>query len=204
MLFEALSRRLARIAAAARILPAPIIAKLVRLKPNALLTAGTAGVLEPAQAVDIAKRLPVGFLADVAAQLDARRGAGIIAELPTGTIVAVAEHLARQQDWITLGDLVGVVSDEAARATVAVLDGVALIHSARMVDDPEMLSRFAGLLSEAMIADMLDAVADHDLWEELRPVLAALPESATELAVAAAEKMPADRRERVLAEIAAA
>lgn len=203
MLFESQSRRLSRIAAAARVLPAPVTAKLVQLKPNALLTAGAAGLLEPGHAVDVAKRLPTAFLAQVAARLDSRRSERIIGKLPTKTIVQVAEQLARARDWVTLGDLVGVVSDDVAKATVAVLSGSALVQAARMVDDPASLTRFTGLLSETKMAEMITVVAEEDLWDQLRPTLLALPDSARALATAAAEKLPADHRTRALAEIAA-
>jgi hypothetical protein len=203
MLFEYQSRRLAGIAAAARVLPGPVVAKLVRLKPNALLTAGAAGVMEPAHAVDIAKRLPAAFLAEVAAQLDSRRTARIIGKLPTKVVVQVAEEVARREDWMTLGDLVAVVADDAAEATVAALGGIALVESARMVDDPQSLARFADLLPEAKVAELLNAVAEQDLWHELRPLLRTLPESSIAIAVATAEKLPADRRDRALAEITA-
>jgi hypothetical protein len=204
MLFEYQSRRLATIAAAARIMPAAIIAKLVRAKPNALLTAGAAGVLEPAQAVDIAKRLPAEFLAEVAALLDSRRTGRIIGGLPDKVIVKVAEEVARQEDWMTLGELVGLVTDEAARATVAALPALALVHAARMVDDPQSLSRFSGLISESKLTDLLNTVAEHDLWDELPTLLRSLPESSVALATAAAEKLPADRKTRALSEITAA
>jgi hypothetical protein len=204
MLFASQSKRLAGVAAAARVLPGPVTAKLVQLKPNALLAAGTAGLLEPGLAVDIAKRLPPALLAQMAARLDPRRAEQIIARLPAKTMVAVAEHLARAEDWVTLGDLVGVVSDDAGRATAATLTGYALVQSARMVDDPAALSHFAGLLAEPTIARMLRVVAEQELWDDLRPTLLALPDSARALARTAAETLPAADRARALAEIAAA
>ncbi|MFD0361478.1 hypothetical protein ACFQZZ_08460 [Nocardia sp. GCM10030253] len=202
LFFEGQSEGLRRVAAASKVVPTPIIAKLVTRSRNALFAARMSGVLDPSHAVDVAKRLPTDFLADVATQLDARRAAPMIAGLPTATVVAIAEVLAARSDWLTLGDLVATISDEAARATEAVLDGVALVRSAYLVDDAEYLERFVNLASVSKLTEMLRAAAEHDLWSEFRPTLAALSESAVEAVRTAAERLPPELGDRALAEIA--
>ncbi|MFI9407738.1 hypothetical protein [Nocardia sp. NPDC052316] len=202
LLFESQSGGLRKVAAAAKVIPAPIIAKLVGRHRNALLAARMASVLEPSHAVDVAKRLPVDFLAEVAPLLDARRCAYLIADLPTDTIVAVGTLLARHQDWITLGDLMAVISDDAARAAQAVLDGTALLHAAYLADDAEHLTRLIALVSEVKLAEMLRAAAEHDLWDEYRSTLDGLPDPALATVRAAADQLPPDLRDRARAEIA--
>jgi hypothetical protein len=109
--------------------------------------------------------------------------------------------LAARQDWITLGDLVATISDDAARAAEASLDGVGLVRSAYWVDDAEHLERFVGLVSASKLTEMLMAAAEHDLWSEYRATLAVLSDSAVEAVRAAAGQLPPDQRDRALAEI---
>ncbi|MGV9817390.1 hypothetical protein [Nocardia xishanensis] len=201
MLFDHQSYGLRRMARAAKIIPTPILVKLVDRHHNALLAAKMSAVLDPGHAVEVAKRLPVDFLADIAAQLDARRAATIIAGLPPATVRAVAERLAARGDWITLGDLMSSVSDDAARATVAALDGLALTRTAFLVDEAAQLERFVGLVPESKLADMLSATADHDLWAEFHTTLAALSPDAVRSVRTAAAGLPTAQRDRALAEI---
>ncbi|MFC9440240.1 hypothetical protein ACFTVM_41035, partial [Nocardia sp. NPDC057030] len=134
--------------------------------------------------------------------LDPRRAAYLIAGVPTETIVAVGKILARQEDWITLGDLMAVVSDESVRAAQAALDGTALLHSAFLIDDAEHLERLVGLVSEQKLAEMLEAAAEHDLWDEYRSTLGGLSDSALTVVRAAVDRLPPEHRDRAHAEIA--
>ncbi|WP_433755282.1 hypothetical protein [Nocardia sp. CA-135398] len=193
---------LRRVAQASKVIPTPITAKMVARSRGALLAARMSGVLDPSHAVEVAKRLPVDFLADIAAQLDPRHCAAIIGGLPEPTIVAVGKELAAREDWITLGDLVVSISDTAARATETALDGIALVRSAYLVDDAAQLERFVNLASPDKLTEMLRATAENDLWSEYRGTLNALSESAVEAVRAAAEHLPAEQRDRALAEIA--
>ncbi|MEV4235786.1 MULTISPECIES: hypothetical protein [unclassified Nocardia] len=191
-----------RVAQASKVIPTPITAKMVARSRGALLAARMSGVLDPSHAVEVAKRLPVDFLADIAARLDPRHSAAIIGALPEATIVAVGKELAAREDWITLGDLVASISDTAARATESALDGVALVRSAHLVDDAAQLERFVNLASRDKIIEMLWATAEYDLWSEYRGALDVLSESAIDAVRAAAEELPVEQRDRALTEIA--
>ncbi len=193
---------LRRVAQAAKVLPTSVAAKMVARSRGALLAARVSGVLDPSHAVDVAKRLPVDFLADIAARLDPRDSAAIIGGLPEATMVAIGKELAAREDWITLGDMVASISDTAARATEAALDGTALVRSARFVDDAAHLERFTNLVSPDKLTEMLCSADEDDLWAEFRGTLNALSESAIEALRTAAEQLPAEKRARALAEIA--
>lgn len=193
---------LRRVAQAARLIPAQITAKMVARSRGALLAARMSGVLDPAHAVDVAKRLPVDFLADIAARLDPRHSAAVNSRLPEATAVAIGKELAAREDWITLGDLVASISDTVARATESALDGVVLVRSAYLVDDATQLARFVNLISPEKLTEMLCATAENDLWSEYRGILDALSESAVEVVRTAAEELPAEQRARALTEIA--
>ncbi|MFI7667305.1 hypothetical protein [Nocardia sp. NPDC049526] len=193
---------LRRVAQASKVIPTPITAKMVARSRGALLAARMSGVLDPSHAVDVAKRLPVDFLAEIAARLDPRHSAAIIGALPEATIVAVGKELAAREDWITLGDLVASISDTAARATESALDGIALVRSAHLVDDAAQLERFVNLASRDKVIEMLWATAECDLWPEYRGMLDVLSESAIDVVRAAAEELPVEQRDRALTEIA--
>ncbi|MEV5833325.1 hypothetical protein [Nocardia sp. NPDC052112] len=193
---------LRRVAQASKVIPTPITAKMVARSRGALLAARMSGVLDPSHAVDVAKRLPVDFLADIAARLDPRHSAAINGGLPEATVVAIGKELAAREDWITLGDLVASISDIVARATESALDGIALVRSACLVDDATQLARFVNLVSPDKLTEMLCATAENDLWSEYRGILDALSEAAVDVVRVAAEQLPAEQRTRALAEIA--
>ncbi|WP_433602655.1 hypothetical protein ACQPXH_13365 [Nocardia sp. CA-135953] len=193
---------LRRVAQASKVIPTAITAKMVARSRGALLAARMSGVLDPSHAVDVAKRLPVDFLADISALLDPRHAAAINGALPEATIVAVGKELAAREDWITLGELVASISDTSARATEAALDGTALVRSAFLVDDAAQLERFVDLASQDKLVEMLWATAECDLWAEFRATLDVLSESAIDVIRAAAEKLPVEQRDRALTEIA--
>ncbi|MEV4123610.1 hypothetical protein [Nocardia sp. NPDC049707] len=193
---------LRRVAQASKVIPAQITAKMVVRSRGALLAARMSGVLDPSHAVDVAKRLPVDFLADIAARLDPRHAAAINGGLPEATIVAIGKELAAREDWLTLGDLVASISDTVARTAESALDGVALVRSAYLIDDATQLARFVNLASPDKLTEMLYATAENDLWSEYRCVLDALSESAVDVVRTAAEQLPAEQRDRALAEIA--
>ncbi|WP_327098028.1 hypothetical protein OIE68_03880 [Nocardia vinacea] len=193
---------LRRVAQASKVIPTSITAKMVARSRGALLAARMSGVLDPSHAVDVAKRLPVDFLAEIAARLDPRHSAAIIGGLPEATIVAVGKELAAREDWITLGELVASIPDTAARATESALDGIALVRSAHLVDDAAQLERFVNLAPRDKIVEMLWATAEYDLWPEYRGTLDVLSESAIDVVRAAAEELPVEQRDRVLTEIA--
>ena len=66
-------RRFGRVALASRIPPAPMTAWIAQHLFGALLCARIAGLLDPRRAIDLAKRMPPVYLADMAMQLDPRR-----------------------------------------------------------------------------------------------------------------------------------
>ncbi|NUS42100.1 MAG: hypothetical protein HOQ24_00125 [Mycobacteriaceae bacterium] len=199
-LFESHAQGLHRIAAATKIVPAALAAKLVGKVRNPVLAAKVAGVLDPGHAVDVAKRLPADFLAEVAAHLDTARSERIIGKLPVSLITDVAVRITRRGDWLTLAELVSVVPDDAAKRTLEALDPEALVRSGPLVDETEH-ERLVALISPAKIAEMLRVTAELDLWDELRPTTAALPESGKAAARTAAEQLPPAIRDKALSEL---
>lgn len=136
-LFDAHAGALRRMAAASRLLPGPVLARMAELVFGPLLSARIAGLVEPAHGVDIARRLPPGFLADVAAELDPRRASGIIAGLPRPLMTAVAAELARREDWVTIARFVDHLPDSAIEAGLQFVPDGALAEIIALLDDPQ-------------------------------------------------------------------
>jgi hypothetical protein len=155
-LFDAHLGVLERMAGASKLLPSPLLAKLAERVFGPLLSARIAGLVDVGRGVDIAKRLSPGFLADVAAELDPRRAAGIIAGMPAPVVVAVARELARRRDWITIARFVDTLPETTITASLEVIPDEALPQVARMLEDPARVHYVTDLLPQ----HRLDAISD--------------------------------------------
>ncbi|GLZ36841.1 hypothetical protein [Actinokineospora sp. NBRC 105648] len=198
VLFGANQALFERIGAASKLVPAALTASIAQRSFGALLSARVAGVLEPARAVDLAGRLSVGFLADVAAELDPRRVAGVLAVLPVARMLEVARELVRRGDHITMGRFVGQLPPPALRATVETLAAEDLLRTAVY---SEVADRFAELF--AMVADdrlpevaRVVATAPDDLAHDLLPLFARLDEPGLARVADAVAALPVEQRAR--------
>ncbi|WP_236795288.1 hypothetical protein [Amycolatopsis sp. GM8] len=135
-LYDAHLDVLERMAGASRLLPNSLLARIAERVFGPLLSARIAGLVDVTHGVDIAKRLSPGFLADVAAELDPRRAAGIIAGLPAPVVTKVAAELARREDWITIARFVDMLPRRTIMASVEVIPPDALARVAELLDDP--------------------------------------------------------------------
>jgi len=78
LLWSADGAAMGRLAVAAKLLPAGLSATMSE-RAGPVLSAQLAGRLEPSRAIDVAAKLPIDFLADVAIELDPRRTSEVIA-----------------------------------------------------------------------------------------------------------------------------
>lgn len=199
-LFDANIAVLQRMALAARLLPGGVLAKIAEKVFGPLLCARIAGVVDVARGVDVAKRLHPRFLAEVAAELDPRRASAIISRIPLDTVLAVAQELARKEDWITLGRFVGHLPDPTVRRALDEIDDPGLLRIAFVLDDKSRIDHVLGLLPAHRLGRLITAAgADEDLWipaldllghlsdprrATLEPMLGALPDGFRERAQA--------------------
>ncbi|TNC21441.1 hypothetical protein [Amycolatopsis alkalitolerans] len=156
VLYDAHLDVLERMAGASRLLPVPLLARMAERVFGPVLSARIAGLVEVGRGVDIASRLSPAFLSDVAAELDPRRAAGIIAGLPVPVAVDVAAELSRRRDWITIARFVDILPERTITACLEVIPDKALPLVARMVDDPARVHYVTDLLPQ----HRLDAIAD--------------------------------------------
>lgn len=197
-LFEADRRKLERVAAASRRLPAALVARIGQRVYGALLSARVAGMLEPRRAVDVARRLSPAFLADVAAEMDPRRASDVLARMPATQVADVARELVRREDFVTMGRFVAHLSDEALTAALEATDDAALLRIAFVMDEKDRLDHVIELCAEDRLAGMVSAAAAEDLWAEALDLLTHVrPERRERLARV---ELPARQRARAAAQ----
>jgi hypothetical protein len=175
-LFDADGQALQRVAAASRLLPAPVAASIGQRAFGPLLCARMAGRLDPGRGVELASRLPAEFLADVAVELDPRRAAEVIVRIPTAQIVEVAAVLAQRKEYVAMGRFVGHLSDEAIAGALEVIDDASLLQIVFVLEGKQRLNHVAGLLPEARLRGLVRAAAKEKLWPEALDLLSHLNE----------------------------
>jgi hypothetical protein len=176
VLFDADRHMLQRCAAATKLLPSKLTATIAESVFGPLLCARVTGLLDPHRAVDIAARLPSGFLADVAEHIDPRRASRVIAELPAGQVADIAEELVGREQYITMGNVVGHLSKAATRAALAVVDDEALLRTAYVVESKGSLGSLVALLPEQRLHAIIRTASDAELWPEALDVMSHVSE----------------------------
>jgi hypothetical protein len=182
-------RRLGRVALASRIPPAPVTAWIAQHLFGPLLCARVAGLLDTRRAVDLAKRMPPEFLADLATHLDPRRAREIIFALPPELIGKVARVLNERDEHIAMGRFVGNMTDDALRACFAVIDDATLLRISYFVKEKDQLDHVVGLLEIERVRNAIRSAAGEDLWPQALDLLTRVtPERAGRLADLAADE----------------
>ena len=166
-LFEADRSAFARAAAAAKVIPSALAAKLAQHALGPLLAARAATLLDPGQARDLARRLPVAFLADLAVEIDPRHARELLTGMPGDQIAQTAAELERRGEHVAMGAFVGCLSDEALAAAVAVLSDASLLHVGFLIEEPERLDGIVASLPDVRLTGIIGVAAREDRWSEL-------------------------------------
>lgn len=179
MLYDADRDALQRIATAARLIPTAVTALIAEKALGPLLCARIAGLLAVDTAIDIAKRLPTAFLAEVCLELDPRRAKAVIDGIPIARVVEVSLELSRRREFITMGRFVDILGMEALVAVMDKLrDNAALLQIAFFAEDRARLNRIIEKLPAARFAGIIDAALENEgeLWPEALGLIAELDE----------------------------
>ena len=166
-LFEA-NGVLARLAAATKLLPVSMIAGLSEKVFGPVLSARIAGLVEDERAVDIAARLPTDFLADLAVELDPRRVASILAQIPAETIAVVGKRLSDREEWIAMGTFLSDLPEDSIRAATREIDPRAMVHIALVLDEKSRLGRVLELVRPGVLDEIAAAAESEGLSEQLQ------------------------------------
>lgn len=162
---------LGRVAAAAKLLPTGVIANVAEKSFGPLLCARAAGGVDPKTAIDVARRLPPTFLADVTTHLDPRRVAKIIAGVPPEMVPPVAEILGERAEYVTMGRFLAFVPDSAIAAAMGALSDEAMVRTAFVLEHKDRLDHAIGLLPPERIPGVLRFAAANELWPEALDLL---------------------------------
>ena len=163
---------LARAAAAAKLVPSGLVATIAQRAFGPMLCARAAGGADTGKAIDVAKRLPAEFLADVAVHLDPRRTADIIAEVPAEIVVPVAEELGARHEHVTMGRFLAFVPDHGIAAAIGALDDETMLRTAFVLEHKDRLDHAIGLLPPERLPGIIDTAARLELWSEAFDLLA--------------------------------
>jgi hypothetical protein len=170
-LFDAGAQMLGRLGAAAKLIPSPLVATIAERSFGPLLCARAAGSVDPGKAIDVAKRLSPGFLADATIELDPRRVARIIAGVPTSLVQPVAAELGRREEHVTMGRFLAFVPDNAIAAAMGALSDEAMLRTAFVLEHKDALDHAVGLLPPERLPGVLRCASENDLWPEALDLL---------------------------------
>ena len=157
-----------KLVAATKLLPAAIIAAIAEKVMGPMLCARVAGLLDPRQVVEVAKRLATPFLAEVCLQLDPPRAAAMLKQMPLPVVTAVSAELLRRQEYVTMARFVEVITDDAVRAVARAMPDAAVLHLGYFVESPQRLGELVALFDDERIHAIVGAaLADPArLWPE--------------------------------------
>lgn len=165
-LFDQGAQSLNRLASAAKLLPSGLVANVAERSFGPLLCARAAAAVDPDKAIDVAKRLSSGFLADATIELDPRRVARIIAGVPTSLVEPVARELGKRGEYVTMGRFLAFVPDHAIAAAMGALSDEAMLRTAFVLEHKEALDHAVGLLPPDRLPGVLRVASELDLWAE--------------------------------------
>lgn len=171
LLFDSHLGVLGRLAAASRLLPVGVVAQMGEKAFGPLLSARITGLLDPDRAVELASRLPTGFLADVAVELDPRRASEVIRRIPPERIGAVSAELVGRGEYVTMGRFVGHLPEASIRAAIDASEPADTLQVALVLEDRDGLENLVGLAGPERIQAMLAAADGLGLREEAEELL---------------------------------
>ncbi len=167
LLFDADAGRLRRVAAASKLVPVQVSARVAEQVFGPVLCAAVTGLVDADRAVKIAERLPVGFLADATTQLDPRRASAVIAAMPAALVTEVGRELVARQDWVTMGRFVASLPDASLRAALHVVDDAGLLQIAFVLEGKDRLDDFMDIARPRLLGVIRAAYEDDLLGEAL-------------------------------------
>lgn len=173
---------LANLAAATKILPLGLTVSLAEKVFGPMLAARIAGLIEVDRAVELAVRLPVPFLAQVATELDPRRVGVILGKIPPQLVAAVTRQLVEREEWVAMGTLYAYLPAQAITAAIAETDAHALLQIALVLDDKTQLARVMEIAGADTLAGIVAAAECEGYSEQLQALAVYLtPEQQAQL-----------------------
>ena len=171
VLFDGDRARLGGFAAGSRVVPAAFAATVAERALGPVLCARLTALIEPDKAVEVAKRLPAPFLAEVAVEMDPRRAKDVIAHVPADLIEAVAGELGRRGETVTMGRFVAFLRDPSLRAAMRGMDDSTLLQTAFVMEGKERLDHIISLLPAKRLRSLVVSANEREMWPETLDLL---------------------------------
>lgn len=150
-----------RIAGASKLLPAALTAKIAERAFPPVISARVSAELPADRAADLAKRMPVSYLADVCVDLDPRKVKSIIERIPVDRSIKVATELVHRDEHLTLGRLIDAASDEQLLAVAAKVESdEALVWIGFYAESPARLTGAVQALPEDRLRSIVHTSID--------------------------------------------
>ncbi len=165
-LFDADADMFRRIGAAAKLLPSGLIAQVAQRAFGPLLCARAVGAIDPGKALDVLKRLPPEFVADATVEVDPRRVAPLIANVPEDIVVPVARLLGQRGEYVAMGRFLAYVPDHLIATAIGALSDEALLRTAFVLEHMDRLDHAVSLLPSARIPGVIGEASALGLWSE--------------------------------------
>jgi len=173
-LFTRHEERVKRLASLSKSLPHGITAKIAQIALGPTLSARVAAVMDPADAVGLAKQLDPEFLTDVSEALDPERVEGIVGGLPQQLVVDVGIRLLKRGKHLTLARFISVVSVDTALGVVKAAKADDLLQVAIFTEDPAALEAIVTRLSDEQLGEVMRAAVAKDAYDDAVTLLTAL------------------------------
>ncbi len=174
-LFEKHRGLFRKLAAASKLLPVVLMAKIGELAFSPILIARIANEMEADRAVDTAVRMSTPYLADVCRHLDPACTGDILRKMPADHVCRVAMELLRRREYVVMGRFLDAISPQALQVTVASInDHAAMLQIGFFVESKYRLNDVIDLLDDMRIEDLVrTAHAQPDvLWREAMTLMA--------------------------------
>ncbi len=178
-LFDRHAKGFQKLADASRLLPNKLVALISEKVIPPYLSAQITGLLNPADAVDLAGRLPIQYQADICVVMDPRRAAPVLQAMPVDNVVSVALELMRRREFLTMARFVDALTDAQIQAVSQRMDAEGLLRVGFFVEQDERLDALLHMLDDNQVAQTMPVAASDDgaLWPQVLSLVARLGET---------------------------
>lgn len=157
----------AKLASATRLLPTGLSAQFTQKFIGPTLSGRVASEMEPKQALALADKLPVPFLASVCLSLDPGRSGPIIRAMPAARVVDVAKELQRNGEHIVMAQFADALSDAVVAAVMEAIDAPSdLLRIGFYIESKTRLETIIAGMDDERLGQALVAAQAESLWPQ--------------------------------------
>ncbi|NMN98476.1 hypothetical protein [Antrihabitans stalactiti] len=163
--FEGAESRLKNLAAAAKLVPNPIIVKLAPIYFEPRLAAGVAGLVDEEKALKLVPKLPVSLMAETLPYVDPRKIGQLVSKVPVDVARKLLPVMIASGEYISMGQLVDFVTPEQLAGVLPILDDVSLLRIAEVTENKDQFDIIIPLIDDARIARVIQTAREENLLD---------------------------------------